>query len=148
MARIHVRNHYFILLSSVLCGYTGLPFQNNYSCLYCATHCARPLWRVGFIQDGLTYWSFPFASHCFKLERNLHWRVNNCHTHSSLSWEGSLGASLCINDHTLYQATLVLCLQLTGSGMNTWPKGRHRIGWPGVHEALLNSYWLGCGQTN
>ena len=89
---------------------------------------------MGFIQDWFIYWSFPFASHCTKLGRNMYWRVNNCHIHSSLPGEGALGAPLCIDDHALYEATSLLCAQLTGSGMDTWPKGRWLPGWPGDHE--------------
>lgn len=103
-------------------------------CLFCAKHSAEPLGEVGFIQDWFIYWSFPFASHCAKLERNMYWRVNNCHIHSSLPGEGALGASLCTDDHALYQATSLLYAQLTGSGMDAWPKGRWLAGWPGVHE--------------
>lgn len=33
MARIQIQNYYSILLSFVLSGYTGVPFQNNYCCL-------------------------------------------------------------------------------------------------------------------
>lgn len=141
----------FILFPSVQCCLDTLAFHFKITIVYLVPAIVLALGR-GRLYTRLIDWSSLFASHCAVMERSLYWRVNNSHIYCPLSGEGALGAFICIDDHALYQAILLLWPQLTGSGMDTWPKGSQSIGWPGVHEVVqqersARQLLTGCGQT-